>query len=177
MRYCVSCEKELIGRQLLVCSAWCNYQRPRYIFNHCRAKDKKLGFRFALTIEHVTKLIASGCSYCGTTRKEIAIGLDRKDNKLGHTDENVVASCVRCNLVRGTMPYEAWLVIAPAMKKAQELGLFGTWIPGAKKRNLALASNGDGRWVRSRDVAQPGSASALGAEGRWFESSHPDQFQ
>ena len=25
-----------------------------------------------------------------------------------------------------------------------------------------------------RDVAQPGSASALGAEGRWFESSRPD---
>jgi hypothetical protein len=27
-----------------------------------------------------------------------------------------------------------------------------------------------------RGVAQPGSASALGAEGRWFESSLPDQF-
>ena len=25
-----------------------------------------------------------------------------------------------------------------------------------------------------RGVAQSGSASALGAEGRWFESSHPD---
>lgn len=29
---------------------------------------------------------------------------------------------------------------------------------------------------RFRGVAQLGSASALGAEGRWFESSHPDQF-
>ena len=29
---------------------------------------------------------------------------------------------------------------------------------------------------RDRGVAQPGSASALGAEGRRFESSHPDQF-
>ena len=26
-----------------------------------------------------------------------------------------------------------------------------------------------------RGVAQPGSASALGAEGRWFESGRPDQ--
>ena len=25
-----------------------------------------------------------------------------------------------------------------------------------------------------RDIAQSGSASALGAEGRWFESSYPD---
>ena len=29
---------------------------------------------------------------------------------------------------------------------------------------------------KSRGVAQPGSASALGAEGRWFKSSHPDHF-
>ena len=28
----------------------------------------------------------------------------------------------------------------------------------------------------TRGVAQPGSASALGAEGRWFESSLPDHF-
>lgn len=26
-----------------------------------------------------------------------------------------------------------------------------------------------------RDVAQPGSALAWGARGRWFESSHPDE--
>ena len=29
--------------------------------------------------------------------------------------------------------------------------------------------------LRKRGVAQPGSASALGAEGQKFESSHPDQ--
>lgn len=28
-----------------------------------------------------------------------------------------------------------------------------------------------------RDVAQPGSAFAWGASGRWFESSHPDHFE
>ena len=28
-----------------------------------------------------------------------------------------------------------------------------------------------------RDVAQPGSAFAWGASGRWFESSHPDQLK
>ena len=29
--------------------------------------------------------------------------------------------------------------------------------------------------IKNRGVAQPGSASALGAEGRMFESSRPDQ--
>ena len=32
-------------------------------------------------------------------------------------------------------------------------------------------------WFFSRGVAQPGSASALGAEGREFESRRPDHFQ
>ena len=32
------------------------------------------------------------------------------------------------------------------------------------------------RGFRSRGVAQPGSAPALGAGGRWFESSRPDHF-
>jgi hypothetical protein len=32
------------------------------------------------------------------------------------------------------------------------------------------------RWLESRGVAQPGSAPALGAGGRWFESSRPDQY-
>jgi hypothetical protein len=34
----------------------------------------------------------------------------------------------------------------------------------------------ESRIFRSRGVAQPGSAPALGAGGRWFESSRPDHF-
>ncbi len=30
-------------------------------------------------------------------------------------------------------------------------------------------------FIKFRDVAQPGSAFAWGARGRWFKSSHPDQ--
>ena len=30
--------------------------------------------------------------------------------------------------------------------------------------------------TRCRDVAQPGSALDWGSRGRWFESSHPDQY-
>src|SRR3954453_854455 len=38
------------------------------------------------------------------------------------------------------------------------------------------AAEGCGIIAPSRGVAQPGSASALGAEGRGFESLRPDQF-
>ena len=36
---------------------------------------------------------------------------------------------------------------------------------------FAILSN---RYIRFRDVAQPGSARRSGRRGRWFESSHPD---
>ena len=48
----------------------------------------------------------------------------------------------------------------------------------AYKKVLAFAKRKPYRIVVSdnnRDVAQPGSAFAWGASGRWFESSHPDQ--
>ena len=44
----------------------------------------------------------------------------------------------------------------------------------SRKRYLPQKANYFILVKRSRGVAQLGSASALGAEGRWFESSHPD---
>ena len=44
----------------------------------------------------------------------------------------------------------------------------------ARERPTENCSNIEG--VQSRGVAQPGSAPALGAGGRWFESSRPDHF-
>lgn len=53
--------------------------------------------------------------------------LDRIDNDKAHTKENVVPACIRCNMIRGSMPYEAWINIAPSIKNTYELGLFGNW--------------------------------------------------
>jgi hypothetical protein len=63
-------------------------------------------------------------------------------------------------------------------------------IPSISTRVIAVRWSGDhscliskramfDSWVRIQfypSVAQSGSASALGAEGRWFESSHSDQY-
>jgi len=53
--------------------------------------------------------------------------LDRIDNDKGHTQDNVVPACIRCNYARRSMPYEAWLVVAKGMREAREQGLFGDW--------------------------------------------------
>jgi hypothetical protein len=53
--------------------------------------------------------------------------LDRIDNSKGHTRDNVVPACIRCNYARRNMPYEAWLCLTDGMKRARELGLFKEW--------------------------------------------------
>lgn len=55
------------------------------------------------------------------------MSLDRIDNLKPHNQNNVNPSCVRCNLTRGDMPYEAWLFISPKIREAREKGLFGDW--------------------------------------------------
>lgn len=42
--------------------------------------------------------INAKCSYCGINER---LGLDRLDNRLGHTKNNTVVCCTWCNLVRG----------------------------------------------------------------------------
>lgn len=52
-----------------------------------------------LTIDEIMELIQKPCEHCGTL--DINRGLDRIDNRLPHTKDNVVPSCLPCNFARG----------------------------------------------------------------------------
>ena len=97
----------------------------------CRSSDKRKGRENDLTIEFILDTLSKPCSYCEVPDGRMS--LDRIDNSIGHLQTNVVSSCARCNLTRGSMPYEAWLVVSPGMKTARLAGLFGDW-------------RGDGSW-------------------------------
>jgi len=90
--------------------------------------DKKRNLVYDLDPLFLQNLFLQGCNYCGELR-EFLLGADRIDNTKGHSKENVVAACCLCNGIRGSMPYDAWLVVAKAVKEAKQLGLFGNWIP------------------------------------------------
>jgi len=97
----------------------------RWICADSRKRDKKNGLENDLDREFIREAIKDGCSYCGET--ELRMTLDRIDNEKGHTKDNVVPACIRCNYTRKDMPYEAWLLVAPGMRAAREARLFGTW--------------------------------------------------
>lgn len=102
------------------------HDRDKYIYADCKKADLKKDLHFNLDRSFIRDLIAPGCSYCGETDIRY-LSLDRIDNSKGHTKDNVVAGCMRCNYVRGDMPYEAWLLLAPKMREARENDLFGDW--------------------------------------------------
>lgn len=96
------------------------------IYNDCKFSDKKKGFVNDLDREFIQQLIGSGCVYCGDT--ELKITLDRKNNALPHNKDNVAPACIRCNYMRGSMPYIAWMEIVPILKDIRSRGLFGDWL-------------------------------------------------
>lgn len=95
------------------------------ILKDSKGSDRKHNRENDLTKEFIASVVKNGCSYCGET--ELRMTVDRIDNSLGHLQSNVVAACVRCNLARGDMPYQAWLCLIPGIKEAREKGLFGIW--------------------------------------------------
>lgn len=78
-----------------------------------------------MTVEYIRELLRPGCQYCG--EKTGKIGLDRVQNSVGHTPENVIPACSMCNLMRRDMPHEAWTFLLPRILEAKQAGLFGSW--------------------------------------------------
>lgn len=60
-------------------------------------RDKKQGRITSITVETIVEARKTGCIYCG----RLSTGLERVDNGKGHTIENCVPACLRCNWMRG----------------------------------------------------------------------------
>ena len=130
------------------------------ILKDCRQNDKTRSMICGLDLLFVQTEIQKACFYCGEA--EYRRSLDRIDNSLGHLKSNVVTACVRCNLTRTTMPYEAWLIVAKGMREAREKGLFGDWV-GIKRcgRRDMVAVEGVEPITSSRTPDLESSASAV----------------
>lgn len=98
-----------------------------FVFQSSNSADKKLKRENNLTLDFVKELLGPHeCMYCGDT--EVKVTLDRIDNTLGHLKTNVNPACVRCNGIRGNMPYEAWMELVPKIREIREKGMLDGWI-------------------------------------------------
>lgn len=65
-----------------------------------RKSDKRKGLECNITAKWLRSNITSKpCYYCGSTEH---IGADRIDNSRGHTKDNVIPACFRCNSIRNS---------------------------------------------------------------------------
>lgn len=64
------------------------------------------GLDFKLATDEFNNLLLSPCHYCG---KQQAMGIDRKDNKIGYFSYNVVACCWPCNFMKSTSSYQEFV--------------------------------------------------------------------
>jgi len=85
------------------------------IFSQYRTRAARKDYGFSLTDAHFRELIDGNCHYCGAKpgnvyrrgHKSSAAytynGIDRVDNSLGYTADNVVSCCGICNKAKNTM--------------------------------------------------------------------------
>lgn len=130
-RTCMSCrnaayDQKNPGRRVAYSRQYRKNNPHKFIVIDSRSSDRKAGLQGNdLDSEFVASMIQQGCSYCGGASLRMTV--DRKDNTKPHTKTNVVPCCLRCNYMRGSMPYEAWVHLVPAVREAYEKGLFGSW--------------------------------------------------
>jgi len=136
---CVGCKKELRVQSSSLkthsgkCIRCTQLKEPyAYIYNELKSHKRK-GTSVELTFEEFLETIKKKeCHYCGIDliyeeysrvwgkTNSRAHQLDRKDNNLGYTKENVVTCCWECNRLKSDrFTYEEFLLLSPMLKKIQ----------------------------------------------------------
>lgn len=136
---CSGCGKELSVQSSSLkthsgkCMRCTQLKEPyKYIYNELKLHKKKIT-PVELTFEEFLEIIKSReCHYCGEKliyeeysrvwgkTNSRAHQLDRKNNDLGYTKENVVTCCWECNRLKSDrFTYEEFIQLSPTLKKIQ----------------------------------------------------------
>lgn len=86
--------------------------------------DRKRQRDDTLSWNEAKPLMESPCHYCGVNPGG---GLDRLDSSRGHSADNVVPCCRKCNNILSDLPEEAKQYLAPGLRQIREKGLFENW--------------------------------------------------
>lgn len=100
--------------------------RDKVLFNNYSRLDKIKGRVSDLTLEDVRRIIQSPCIYCGDKGD---VGLDRIDNSIGHSVENILPCCSVCNKARSDFfsVEEMMTIIGPAIREVRNRRCNGKW--------------------------------------------------
>lgn len=92
----------------------------RNVFCSYKGKCRRKNIEFKLTEDEFFSLTKQNCYYCGEAPANLHgkigfngsclyNGIDRVNNNLGYTSDNVVPSCKKCNLAKRTLSKEEFI--------------------------------------------------------------------
>lgn len=81
--------------------------QARYYFLEYTRNAKKRKINFDLLEQDFSNFINKNCYYCNVKLEQIR--LDRLDNNLGYTKDNVVPCCKSCNFLKGSLSYNEFM--------------------------------------------------------------------
>ena len=91
----------------------------RVLFDY-RKRSRQKGLDFTLDTAQFEELMNSDCYYCGAGPSNSIVqhgqalpvyqGIDRMDNDLGYTPDNVVPCCITCNKMKKAMSHDEFLL-------------------------------------------------------------------
>lgn len=103
-------------------------ERHKILWHSARTRAKKKGLPFSLTLEWIEEKIRIGV--CDITGEKISISssrrkidspsIERKDNKLGYSDDNCILVWFGVNIARNTFPIEDFINMCKCVSRNEE---------------------------------------------------------
>jgi phage-related minor tail protein len=97
------------------------YTTTKGKYRHAKAKAKAKAIEFKITEKEYTEMVSGPCEYCGGPLPRHGHGIDRMDSRVGYVLTNCVPCCAGCNMVKGSMPADVWLVALGMILEAHDL--------------------------------------------------------
>lgn len=108
-RYCIECEKKRVRTRATI---------PKERWNSAKRRAAKSGEVWDISLESFETLLLQPCHYCDGVLNPTGCGLDRKNNEVGYTLENVVPCCQQCNIVKNHFfTYEEMMTLAVTIRQ------------------------------------------------------------
>lgn len=79
-------------------------------FYNLKSCAKTRGILVALTFEEYESIVSSSCHWCDGELPKTGGGIDRLDNSIGYSFDNCVPCCTQCNIAKGCLSSEDFLV-------------------------------------------------------------------
>ena len=114
LRRCVPCYEKLIEQEKKRPARERNgkaeaFMNQYVMWNHYVKGAKKRGIDFSLSKTLFEALLVQPCFYCNYQQMGEVNGVDRVDNQKGYKEDNVVACCTTCNIIKGSQHPEEFI--------------------------------------------------------------------